>query len=85
MCMPPSNRMKTKATVTICSSTWMGTDRNPGNTAAHPAAAIRNNAGAGTRSRVLTRCENTASSTAADTTATTAPNPVRASTTPAPS
>src|SRR6478735_2103740 len=85
MCMPPSNRMKTKATVTICSSTSMGTDRNPGNTAPHTAAAIRNTAGAGTRSRVLTRCENTASSTAADTTATTAPNPVRASTTPAPS
>ena len=51
MCMPPSNRMNTNATVTICSSTPTGIDRNPGNTAAPNAAAIRNKAGVGTRNR----------------------------------
>src|SRR6478752_122675 len=81
-CMPPSKRMNTNATVTISSSTSTGTDRNPGNTVPHTAAAIRNNAGAGTCNRSLTRLDNTANNTPADSTATTAPNPVSTSTTP---
>src|SRR6476620_1381255 len=85
MRMPPSNRMNTNATVTISPSMSVGTERKPGNTAPHTAAAIRNTAGAGRCSRSLIRCDNTATNTAAHTAATTAPNAVSASTTPPPS
>ena len=60
MCMPPSNRITTSATVTICSTAGMGSRPRPGHRSEASAAQTRKIAGAGTRSRSLTRLDRTA-------------------------
>ena len=67
MCMPPSNRMNTNATVTICSSTWTGTDRNPGNTVGAHRGGDQEQRRRRNAQPLADPIENTASSTAADT------------------
>ena len=60
MCIPPSNRMNTSATVTTrCTVSSLSRPRC-GNKVAATAASTRKNAGAGIRSRSLTRFDSTA-------------------------
>src|SRR5450759_1915931 len=66
MCMPPSNRMHISATVTMRSTIRSGGALRPGTTAAARAAAARNSAGAGTRSRAVSRLESTSTTAASD-------------------
>ena len=66
MCMPPSNKMHTRATVTTRSTVAAGStvpseeSEACGHSCAAITAAIRKNAGAGTRSRALSRLDSTA-------------------------
>ena len=80
MCMPPSNKMKASASVTTCSTVAAGStvpsedSEACGHSCAAITAAIRKNAGAGTRSRALSRLESTAAVPARPITAMMSPN-----------
>ena len=80
MCMPPSNKMIASATVTTCSTVAAGStvpaeDSDAcGHSCAAITAATRKNAGAGTRSRALSRLDSTAAVPARPITATMSPN-----------
>ena len=67
MCMPPSKRINSSATVTTCSTVSTGTCASAGNRSLAAAATSRNSAGAGIRRRRLTRFDSTAIRTTADT------------------
>ena len=80
MCMPPSNKMMASAIVTTRSTVLAGStvpteDSDAcGHSCAAITAATRKNAGAGTRSRALSRLESTAAVPARPITATMSPN-----------
>src|SRR4051812_4932670 len=73
MCMPPSNRMTTRATVTSRSTVRCGGASRPGTTCAAIAAPARKNAGVGTCSRSLSRLDRIASRPTPETTSTISP------------
>ena len=68
MPVPPSNRMRISATVTICSTASSGNPDNGGYRSEAAAAPIRKMAGAGIRSRWLIWLDSSASDTTAATT-----------------
>ena len=76
MCIPPSNRSTTRATVTIRWSTLMLRDPRSGNRSADTEAASRNSAGLGICVRAVILLEPTASSSATAATTTTSANEV---------
>ncbi len=67
MCMPPSKRISTSATVTIRWSVTIGSSPRRGTTSEATAATIRKRAGAGIRSRSANRLDPTASTQTAAT------------------
>ena len=67
MCMPPSNRITTSATVTTRSTVWIGMCASAGTRSEATAAPIRKIAGAGMRRRALIRLDSTATRNASDT------------------
>ena len=66
MCIPPSNRMHTSATVTIRSIVRSGGAFRSGRRAVAIAAAARNSAGVGIRIRSVSRLDSTAATAARD-------------------
>ena len=70
MCMPPSNSSRISITVTTRWTVMTGRSSRPGTVCDATAAATRKMAGAGTRIRSLSRLDQTASSPATLTTAT---------------
>ena len=60
MCIPPSNRMNASATLTTLCTVPSLSRPKPGNRSDATAANTRKNAGAGIRSRSLTRLDSTA-------------------------
>jgi len=67
MCMPPSNKMHNNATVTMRSTMRSGGAPRPRpGRATATADAARNNAGAGTRNRAVSRLESTAATAASE-------------------
>ena len=64
MFMPPSNRITASATVTIRSTSVMGSRPSPGHRSEASAEASRKIAGAGIRMRALIRLDDTASAAA---------------------
>lgn len=72
MYIPPLNRMRISATVTICSTAWI--DSGDGSTSDTAAAPSRKIAGAGTRTYVLIRFDSSATETTAAATSSVTPN-----------
>ena len=62
MCMPPSNKMQTRATVTTSSTAWRGGACRAGMTLTATAAPTRTSAGEGIRSHSVRRFDSTATS-----------------------
>ena len=74
MCMPPSNRMQTSATVTTRSTACRGGACRTGTTFTATAAATRTSAGAGSLTRSVRRFDSTATSPTAALSRTTSAN-----------
>src|SRR3984957_6372656 len=74
MCIPPSNKMTASATVTTRVTVVTGSVVTAGQSCAAMTAAMRKNAGAGTRSLALSRLESTAAVPARPITRTMRPN-----------
>ena len=74
MCMPPSKRIRTRATVTIRWSARIDSEPRAGNRSAQTDAATRKIAGVGMRTHSLIRLEPTAASSARAATTTTSAN-----------
>ena len=74
MRMPPSNKMTASATVTTCSTAAKPRLPSRGQISDAAAAPIRKNAGAGIRSRSLTRLDSTAAMPVSAATSTARPN-----------
>src|SRR5262249_37782293 len=73
MCIPPSNKMIASATLTTCSTVLTGSTAF-GHSSAAIDAQTRKNAGAGTRSRELSRLDSTATVPTRPITSTIMPN-----------